>query len=297
MIGGCAIGASRKTITDENIGFVLEQLKSLDALVIFGGFEAIFSSLTLAKVAPLPIYIIPATISNNVPGSDFSLGCDTGLNSIVRAVDSIKQSAASTRKRVFILELMGGNCGYLTVMSGIACGADAVYIPENQVKIDELQADASRVIDKMERGVHRGIIMRNEYSSPNYKNDFVAALYAEEGAGKYVVRDNILGHIQQGYSPSPFDRCMAAQFASKVYRNLEKRLVQESYTSEDVVVVGVIGSNTLFTPVTKLEMNKELRVPTKSSLRWLELKPLIPILSLPPPVVKPIVGQGDKIEV
>jgi len=280
MRGGCIAGSSRSTINSSNVEVALANFakRNLDCLVLFGGFEAVSSSLALTKHTTMPVYLIPATISNNVPGSDFSIGCDTSLNTIVRSVDCIKQSAASTRKRVFIIEVMGGNCGYLAVLSGLASGADAAYIPELPVNIDELQCDAYKVMDKMEQGCHRGIIIRNENSSPHYKNDFVTALYAEEG--QFAVRSSVLGHIQQGFTPSPFDRTLAATFACKVYRDITKRLTKAHFTSDDVVVLGIRGSSTVFTPVLELQMDKQRRVPLDSW--WLDLKPLIQTLALPP---------------
>ena len=154
MRGGCIAGSCRNTINASNVEVALSSFAKLrlDCLVLFGGFEAVASCLTLTKHASRPIYLVPATISNNVPGSDFSIGCDTALNTIVRSVDCIKQSAASARKRVFVIDVMGGNCGYLAVLSGLASGADAAYIPEQPVNIDELQCDAYRVMDKIEQG-------------------------------------------------------------------------------------------------------------------------------------------------
>ena len=152
--GGCVPGSTRTTINPRNIEGVLSSLTQLqlNCLVIFGGFEAVTSCINLGDQVPIPVYLVPSTISNNVPGSDFSVGCDTALNSIVQSVDTIKQSAASTRKRVFIIDVMGGNCGYLAVVSGLASGADAVYIPELPVNIDGLQCDAYRVMDKIAQG-------------------------------------------------------------------------------------------------------------------------------------------------
>ena len=281
MQGGCLIGATRTTVSSGNLDQVLEKIqeRQLDCLVLFGGFEAVTSCIALTERPVIPVYLIPATISNNVPGSDFSIGCDTSLNTIVQAIDVIKQSAASTRKRVFIIDVMGGNCGYLAVLSGLASGADAVYIPEREVNIDELQHDALRVMDKIDQGIHRGIIIRNENSSPHYKNEFVSALYAQEGKNKFVTRSCVLGHLQQGYSPSPFDRCLAASFACKVYKDVVKRAARPC-TSADVVVLGVRGSSTVFSPVLSLPMDVKRRVPTQNW--WLELAPLIPTLALPP---------------
>ena len=158
MRGGCKIGSSRSTINKDNLPVVLEQVRSLDSLVVFGGFEALVSVLALSDSSALPVYLIPATISNNVPGTDFSIGCDTALNAIVGCTDAIKQSAASTRKRVFIVDVMGGYCGYLATLGAIASGADSVYIPEQPVNIDQLQYDASRLITKMD---HQGNTLTN----------------------------------------------------------------------------------------------------------------------------------------
>lgn len=83
--------------------------------------------------------MVPATVSNNVPGSDFSIGSDTALNTITDTCDSIKQSASGTKRRVFIIETMGGYCGYLANMGALAAGADAAYIFEEPFDIRDLQ--------------------------------------------------------------------------------------------------------------------------------------------------------------
>ncbi|NXV83942.1 PFKAM protein, partial [Atlantisia rogersi] len=117
----------------------------IHGLIIIGGFEAFTGSLELmegrAKYEELciPLCVIPATVSNNVPGSDFSIGADTALNTITTTCDRIKQSAAGTKRRVFIIETMGGFCGYLATMAGLAAGADAAYIYEEHFNIHDLQ--------------------------------------------------------------------------------------------------------------------------------------------------------------
>lgn len=283
MRGGCKIGSSRTTINTTNMPIVQDKLAQhgISTLVIFGGFEALMSVLALSEQKIIPVYLIPATISNNVPGSDFSIGCDTALNAIVGCTDAIKQSAASTRKRVFIVDVMGGYCGYLAVMGAIASGADCAYIAEQPVNIDQLQYDAHRLINKMDnQDVYRGLIIRNERSSPNYSNDFVTALYAEEGRGKFIARSAVLGHIQQGYSPSPFDRCLAAHMAAKVYKAMQSR----TYTLETAVVLGVSGAQSVFTPVQDLLPTLDMvrRMSNNPTSWWMDLKPIVQILSLPP---------------
>merc|ERR1719481_2430108 len=160
--------------------------------------------------------VLPATISNNVPGTDFSIGADTALNEITEICDRIRQSAQGTKRRVFIVETMGANCGYLATMAGLAGGADAAYIPEENFAIKDLIKDLEIMAHKMDKGqIFRGLILRNENANKNYTTDFFYRLYSEEGKDKFTVRSNVLGHMQQGGYPSPFDRSVATKMASK----------------------------------------------------------------------------------
>ena len=162
--------------------------------------------------------VIPGTISNNVPGTEFSLGCDTALNEITEICDRIRQSAQGTKRRVFIIETMGGYCGYLATLAGkslcvkfsifrvlfkffftnqivigIAGGADAAYIHEEKFTIKDLQQDVYHMAAKMAEGVQRGLILRNEKANENYNTDFIYRLYCEEGKGLFSARMNVLG--------------------------------------------------------------------------------------------------------
>nr|XP_042714775.1 ATP-dependent 6-phosphofructokinase, platelet type isoform X14 [Chrysemys picta bellii] len=145
----------------------------------------------------IPICVLPATISNNVPGTDLSIGADTALNAIVETCDRIKQSASGTKRRVFIIETMGGYCGYLANMGGLAAGADAAYIFEEKFDIRELQANVEHLTEKMKTSIQRGLVLRNENSNENYTTDFIYQLYSEEGKGVFDCRKNVLGHMQQ----------------------------------------------------------------------------------------------------
>ena len=118
--------------------------------------------------------VLPATISNNVPGTDFSIGADTALNEITEICDRIRQSAQGTKRRVFIVETMGGHSGYLATMAGLAGGADAAYIPEESFGIQELMKDLDIMAFKMDKGnIYRGLILRNELANKNYDTDFL----------------------------------------------------------------------------------------------------------------------------
>ncbi|NXE30756.1 PFKAM protein, partial [Ardeotis kori] len=199
----------------------------IHGLVIIGGFEAFTGSLELmegrAKFEELcvPLCIIPATVSNNVPGSDFSIGADTALNTITTTCDRIKQSAAGTKRRVFIIETMGGFCGYLATMAGLAAGADAAYIYEEHFNIRDLQINVEHLTEKMKTTVKRGLVLRhvpgvgNERCNENYTTDFIYNLYSEEGKGIFDCRKNVLGHMQQGGTPTPFDRNFGTKMGAK----------------------------------------------------------------------------------
>lgn len=143
----------------------------------------------------IPIAMIPATISNNVPGTEFSLGCDTALNEITEICDRIRQSAQGTKRRVFIIETMGGYCGYLATTAGLAGGADAAYIFEEKFNIKDLNQDIIAMAAKMSEGVQRGLILRNESANSNYNTDFMMRLFSEEGKGLFSCRMNIIGNL------------------------------------------------------------------------------------------------------
>ena len=174
----------------------------------------------------IPIIVVPATISNNVPGTDFCLGADTAINEICQICDRLKQSAIGTRRRVFVIETMGGYCGYLATMSGIAAGCDAAYIFEEQVNIDDLRNDVKHLTTKMATNVQRGLIIRNEFAHANYSLDFVRRMYAEEGKDIFSCREAVLGHVQQGGRPTPFDRNLGTKLAARAIEFLDEMIMK-----------------------------------------------------------------------
>ncbi|KIH52109.1 hypothetical protein ANCDUO_17790 [Ancylostoma duodenale] len=128
--------------------------------------------------------VIPCTISNNVPGTSISLGSDTAINEICSMIDKIKQSATGTKRRVFIIETMGGYCGYLATLSALASGADNAYIFEEKFTVEDIIEDVEVIAAKMAQGVQRYLIVRNEYANKNFTTEFVKQLFAEEGKGE-----------------------------------------------------------------------------------------------------------------
>uniref|UniRef100_A0A8C7LFU5 Phosphofructokinase, platelet n=1 Tax=Oncorhynchus kisutch TaxID=8019 RepID=A0A8C7LFU5_ONCKI len=234
----------------------------------------------------IPMCVLPATISNNVPGTDLSIGADTSLNAIVETCDRIKQSASGTKRRVFIIETMGGYCGYLASVGGLAAGADAVYIYEEPFDIRDLQSNVEHLTEKMKTGIQRGLVLRNENSNENFTTDFIYQLYSEEGKGVFDCRKNVLGHMQQGGAPSPFDRNFGTKIAAKAIQWISRKL-KESYkegrvfanTEDTACLLGMRRRAMVFQPVVQLKDQTDFvhRIPKEQW--WLKLRPLMKILA------------------
>ncbi|XP_057642929.1 ATP-dependent 6-phosphofructokinase, platelet type isoform X2 [Chionomys nivalis] len=233
----------------------------------------------------IPICVLPATISNNVPGTDLSIGSDSSLNVIIETCDRIKQSASGTKRRVFIIETMGGYCGYLANMGGLAAGADAAYIFEEPFDIRDLQSNVEHLTEKMKTTIQRGLVLRNESCSVNYTTDFIYQLYSEEGKGVFDCRKNVLGHMQQGGSPSPFDRNFGTKISARAMEWITDKLkgsqgTGKKFVSDDsICVLGISKRDLLFQPVAELkkETDFEHRIPKEQW--WLKLRPLMKILA------------------
>ncbi|XP_011487037.2 ATP-dependent 6-phosphofructokinase, platelet type isoform X6 [Oryzias latipes] len=291
--GGSLLGTKR-TLPAKHADKIAEQMRkyNINALLVIGGFEALESLLQLYEVRTtyeefcIPMCMLPATISNNVPGTALSIGADTALNAIVETCDRIKQSASGTKRRVFIIETMGGYCGYLATVGGLAAGADAAYIYEEPFDIRDLQANVEHLTEKMKTSIQRGLVLRNENSNDNYTTDFIYQLYSEEGKGVFDCRKNVLGHMQQGGAPSPFDRNFGTKMSAKAMQWLSKKLL-ETYrrgrvfaNSEDsCCLLGMLGRTLVFQPVVTLKDHTDFihRIPKEQW--WLKLRPLMKILA------------------
>lgn len=290
--GGSILGTKR-TLPGKYLEKIAEQMhsKNINALLIIGGFEAYLGLLELAAARDkheafcVPMVMVPATVSNNVPGSDFSIGADTALNTITDTCDRIKQSASGTKRRVFIIETMGGYCGYLANMGGLAAGADAAYIFEEQFDIRDLQSNVMHLTEKMKTSIQRGLVLRNENCSVNYTTDFIYQLYSEEGKGVFDCRKNVLGHMQQGGAPSPFDRNFGTKISAKAMEWISAKLkgshgTGKKFVSDDsICVLGIQKRDLLFKPVAELRnaTDFEHRIPKQQW--WLKLRPIMKILA------------------
>ncbi|CAG8433262.1 4144_t:CDS:10 [Diversispora eburnea] len=296
--GGSELGTNRSE-PDFDMGMVAYQMQKqrFDALLFIGGFEAYHSLIKLYKAREkypafcIPMICIPATISNNVPGTDFSLGTDTSLNAIVDNCDALKQSASASRRRVFVVELHGGQCGYLTALSGLATGATSSYIPEEGISLKTLQNDVNhlrRRYKEDKKGNSSGrLILRNECVSDTYTTEVIANIFKTEGKGLYDSRTCILGHIQQGGAPSPVDRIRATRLAVKCLyfieqyafpsMSTEQTMQPKVYTNtkESASVIGVEGEK----PVDDLLKDTDFKNRKSKKAWWIHLKDLVELLS------------------
>jgi len=278
-LGGSELGTNRSRPKNRDFYEISKNLESrnIHALLIIGGiiaYEVAYEILQKRKEFPafdIPIVCLPATINNNLPGTDFSVGSDTALNIIIDAVDKIKESAVAS-KRVFVVEVMGRYCGFLTMLSGLATGAERVYLHENGVTLQNLQNDVNMFKKAFGEGKRMGLVVKSEYANKIYTTPFISALYEEDGGKIFDVRQSILGHVQQGGTPSPFDRSMATKMAAKSIDFLIKKALKGKH---DVVSIGLHGGHLDYRNIEDLEKLLDIEYSRPKEQWWLPLENII----------------------
>ncbi len=283
--GGSEIGTSRKIPSGKDlyaIARTLEEHQIQGMLMIGGwaGYEAAYKLHIERKNFPafnIPIVCLPATINNNLPGTELSIGADTALNSIVTALDNIKQSAVASG-RCFVVEVMGRYCGYLALMSGLATGAERVYLHEEGVTLKDLQEDVAHMINDFQQGKRLSLVIRSEYANSVYTTDFMCALFEEEGHDLFSVRESILGHLQQGGDPSPFDRVQATRLATKC---IDFLLAEAGQTHPASAFIGMQAGNVQFTNLEDFPRMIDEEHQRPKVQWWMALRPIARVLSRP----------------
>jgi 6-phosphofructokinase 1 len=175
----------------------------IDGLIVIGGDGSMRGAHVFAEY-DFPVMGVPASIDNDIWGTDMSMGVDTAVNTIMEAVDKLRDTASS-HQRVFLVETMGRNCGYLALVSGVVCGAEMILLPEVEIDIEEI---ANRVENAYARGKAHAIIVAAEGAALEVRE---VAKYLEERDVGFEVRVTILGHITRGGSPTAFDRMLATR--------------------------------------------------------------------------------------
>ena len=183
---------------------VEEQLAklALDGLIVIGGDGSFRGAALLDEMFDLPVIGVPATIDNDIPGTDYSIGFDTALNVAVNCVDKIRDTASS-HGRIFVIEVMGRKCGLLAMETGLCCGAEEVIVPEIPFDLDEI---CRRIEEGYGRGKQHAVILVAEGAA---KAPYIE--YELKNRLKRSIRMVVLGHVVRGGSPSSYDRMMGTK--------------------------------------------------------------------------------------
>lgn len=226
---------SKEFVTVEGRQKAYETLKKegIDALIVIGGNGSLSGAMTFAEECDFPCIGLPGTIDNDLYGTDSTIGYDTTLNTITQCVDKIRDTATS-HERIFFVEVMGRDAGFLAQNSAIAAGAEAAIIPEDSLGSDQL-------ITFMERGIRKSkkscivIVSESPKCGAIYYADRVNKEYPE-----FDVRVSILGHLQRGGSPSARDRILASRVGVGAIEALVK--------GQRNVMVGVRNNEVVYVP-------------------------------------------------
>jgi 6-phosphofructokinase 1 len=189
--------------------------RGIEGLVVIGGNGSLAGALAVHEMG-FPTYGIPASIDNDVSGTDMSVGVDTTLNTILDAIDRIKDTASS-HQRAFLIEVMGRDCGYLALAGGLAGGAEMILVPEREGPAGEKIAEA--IEEAYIKGKHHCIIVIAEGWKPGTHaiQEYLVAHMDDLG---FDVRVTVLGHVQRGGRPSVFDRLLATRMGAFAAQHL-----------------------------------------------------------------------------
>ncbi len=226
----------------------------MDGLVVIGGEGSLNGAYALHKQG-VKVVGIPGSIDNDVWGTNISIGTDTAMNTIMDAVDKLRDTASS-HHRAFLIETMGRNCGYLAVMAGIVCGAEIVLTPEVPVTVQEV---AKTIEEAYKRGKTHAIIINAEGS--NIPTNELARQLDELDVG-FTTRVTILGHIQRGGSPTAYDRLLASRMGVKA--------VEALLEGKSGVMTGLKSHGIDFVPLEEVINNKRT-----TSLEYFEMTKIL----------------------
>ena len=209
--------------------------EAIDALIVIGGNGSLTGAQDLAREYDFPVIGLPGTIDNDLYGTDSTIGYDTALNTIVECVDKLRDTATS-HDRIFFVEVMGRDAGFLAQNSAIASGAEAAIIPEDQTDVDQLEQFISRGFRKSKNS---SIVIVSES-----KKDGGAMYYADRVRKEYPqydVRVTILGHLQRGGTPTACDRILASRLGHASIEALKE--------GQRNVMVGIHNDQIVYVPI------------------------------------------------
>ena len=229
---------SKEFLTKEGRQKAYDNLKAanIDALVTIGGDGTFTGAIVFNKEFNFPVIGIPGTIDNDIAGTSHTLGYDTALNTVVDAIDKIRDTASS-HDRLFFIEVMGRDAGHIALNAGVGAGAEEILIPEENLGLERLLESLNR---SKQSGKASSIVIVAE-GDKSGKNVFELKDYVEKNMPEYDVRVSVLGHLQRGGSPSCFDRVLASRMGVKAVETLLER--KSNY------MVGLLNDQIALTPL------------------------------------------------
>jgi 6-phosphofructokinase 1 len=220
----------RKTAHEQLVG------AGIDAIVVIGGNGSLTGAQKLNEEFGFPVMGIPGTIDNDILGTDYTIGFDTAINTVVEAIDKIRDTASS-HNRLFFVEVMGRDVGLVALNSGVGAGAEEILIPEQNLGLDRLLESLKH---SKESGKSSSIVVVAEGDKTG-KNVFELKEYVEKHLPIYDVRVSVLGHMQRGGSPTCFDRVLASRMGVKAVESL-----MEGKTN---YMIGIENNQMVLTPI------------------------------------------------
>ncbi len=209
---------------------------NIDSLIVIGGDGSFTGAMIFEDEYKIPIIGIPGTIDNDIFGTSYTIGYDTAINTVIDAIDKIRDTASS-HNRLFFVEVMGRDAGHIALNAGIGAGAEEILIPEEDLGLDRLLESLKRS-EKSGKSSSIVVVAEGEKSG---KNVYEIAAYVEKNLPYYEVRVSVLGHMQRGGTPTCFDRVLASRMG--VYA------VEKLISGNSNVMVGVIDEKMVLTPL------------------------------------------------
>lgn len=241
QLGGTILKTARcKEFTTEEgrkIAYDNMVAAGIDALVVIGGDGSLTGASQFAREYNVPIVGLPGTIDNDLGGTDSTIGYDTALNTIMDAVDKLRDTASS-HERLFFVEVMGHTAGYLALNSAIATGSEAAIIPEMETEVDQL---AELINQGFRKSKNSAIVIVAE--NPKTGGAVALAQRVKEEFPQYDARVTILGHIQRGGSPTAMDRILASRMGAAA--------IQAILDGQRNVMIGIENGRIVYVPFSK----------------------------------------------
>lgn len=231
------------TAEGRKIAYEAIQREEIDALIVIGGDGSLTGARIFAQEYNFPIVGLPGTIDNDLFGTDFTIGYDTALNTIMQAVDKIRDTASS-HERLFIIEVMGRECGFLALNGAIATGAEAAIVPE---KIDEEDQLGELISNGFRKSKNSSLVLVTEGDITGGAMGIAERMKKEYP--QYDARVTILGHVQRGGSPTASDRILASRMGAAA--------IDALMDDQRNVMIGIQNDNIVYVPFSKaIKKNK-----------------------------------------